>query len=111
LKKDLNSFLQEFWAVGAIEDLNHYRLEFSKMQSKWPLAQSCFNFLKAKEEKWAFSFTHSVFVAGISSTRRQEQANQIKANLISNSILAKLVDGFDSVEKSTEARRLRASLV
>lgn len=64
---------------------------------------------KANDTKWAFAHTHCHFVAGVSSTQRQEQVNgQIKANLMSNSSLKRILDGFESVDKSTANRLLQA---
>jgi hypothetical protein len=68
-------------------------------------------FSKNQDTKWAFVHTHSNFVAGVSSTQRQEQVNgQIKANLMSNSTLKQIINGFDSVDKSTAARLRLAAI-
>jgi transposase-like protein len=81
LKSKLNLFLDDFWRIESIEDVFEYRREFAGMVSKWPLAATYLAFLRSKEEKWAFAFTHRFFVAGIASTQRQEQVNcQIKSN-------------------------------
>lgn len=111
LRKDLSKFLDDFWSVGSIEGLEEYESRMSSMEAAWPQARSYLALLRNKEAKWAFAYTHSHFVAGISSTQRQEQVNsQIKANLMSNSTLNRLVEGFESVEKSTEARRNQSEL-
>ena len=75
LKSELNEFLDDFWRVGSIETLSNYQREFDAMKEKWPQAISYLNILQAKQEKWAFAYTHSHFVAGVSSTQRQEMIN------------------------------------
>jgi hypothetical protein len=111
LRTNLSKFLDEFWSVGSIEDLEEYENRILSMEEAWPQAQSYLRVLRNKEQKWAFAYTHRYFVAGISSTQRQEQINcQIKTNLMSNSTLSRLVEGFESVEKSTQARRSQCSL-
>jgi hypothetical protein len=112
LKSNLNGFLDDFWRIGSIEDVGEYEREFELMTSKWPQAESYLEFLRSKEEKWAFAYTHRNFVAGVASTQRQEQVNsQINSNLISNSSMIRIIDGFESVEKSTELRRRQGNLM
>ena len=108
----MSQFLDDFWRVSAIEDVEEYTNEWAALESNWPDAIGYLRReLKPKQKKWAFAYTHSQFVAGISSTQRQEQVNgQIKANLISNSSLSRIIEGFESVEKSIAARQLQAVL-
>ena len=81
------------------------------MKTHWPTAESYLNTLESKEEKWAFSFTPSSFVAGVASTQRQELMNfQVKASLLSNSSLDRIIDGFFSVDKSTATKIIQATL-
>ena len=109
LRQDLTEFMKDFWRVSAIENLQEYEAEYGLMERKWPSTVSYMKFHKANDAKWAFAHTHSHFVAGVSSTQRQEQVNgQIKANLMSNSSLKRIIDGFESVDKSTANRQLQA---
>lgn len=111
LRTKLNEFLSDFWRVGCIEDVEEFELEFSALETKWELAQSYIPFLKGKREKWAFAYSHQQFVAGISSTQRQEQVNcEIKKSLMSSSTLERIIDGFDRVEKATAERLIKAIL-
>ena len=111
LRSRLNDFLCDFWRVASIEDMSEYETEFSAIEDKWVEAASYLSVLKAKQTKWAFAFTHSNFVAGVSSTQRQEMINyQVKSSLMSNSSLNRIVDGFDCVEKANAAKILQASL-
>ena len=111
LRSDLNLFLDDFWRVGAIEDMEEYHCEFNKLQSRWNIAGAYLNELKRKQEKWAFAYTHRHFVAGISSTQRQEMINyQVKCSLISNYTLSNIIDGFERVEKNTVSKLILASL-
>ena len=55
---------------------------------------------RGKKTQWAFAYTQNNFVAGVSSTQRQEMVNcQIKYALLSNSSLSCIIDGFDEVER------------
>lgn len=111
LRSRLNDFLSDFWRVASIEDMSEYLSEFLAMEDKWVEAATYLGVLKAKQSKWAFAFTHSNFVAGVSSTQRQEMINyQVKSALMSNSSLNRIVDGFDCVEKANAAKMLKASL-
>ena len=90
--------------------MEEYQGKFKKLHETWPEAANCLSCLKAKQEKWAFAYTHAHFFAGIASTQRQEMINcQVKASLISNSTLSRIVDGFDHVEKSTATKLVKAS--
>ena len=78
----------------------------------YPEAADYLATLKAKEQKWAFSFTHEHFVAGVSSTQRQESINcQIKASLLSNSSLKHILDDFDHIEQSVANKQLQATVI
>lgn len=103
--------MKQFWRVSAIEDLEEYETEYSRMEHRWPSTVEYMKFHKAQDRKWAFAHTHSNFVAGVASTQRQEQVNgQIKANLMSNSSLKRIIDGFESVDKSTAIRQKQAAI-
>lgn len=81
------------------------------MEERWEKARPYLNLLKLKQEKWAFAYTHRHFVAGISSTQRQEMVNyQVKCSLLSNSTLSRIIDGFERVERSTATKIIRASI-
>jgi hypothetical protein len=111
LRADLSGFLDDFWRVGSIEDVEEYNKEFGQMEERWEQARPYLNLLKLKQEKWAFAYTHRHFVAGISSTQRQEMVNyQVKCSLLSNSTLSRIIDGFERVEKSTATKIIRASI-
>ena len=111
LRARLNQFMQEFWIVASIENMEEYQGQFNKLHEAWPEADNYLSCVKAKQEKWAFVYTHVHFVAGIASTKRQEMENcQVEASLISNSTLSRIVDGFDNVDKSTAAKLVKASL-
>ena len=111
LRANLNSFLDDFWRIASIEEMEDYIAEFKTMETKWTEAAHYLNILKSKQTKWAFAFTHSNFVAGVSSAQRQEMMNhQVKASLLSNSSLARIIEGFVAVDKSTAIKILQASL-
>ena len=111
LRATLNDFLADFWRIGAIESIAEFEKEFAGLEEQWHQARSYIPFLKSKKEKWAFAYTHQYFVAGISSTQRQEQVNcQIKSALVSNSSLQRILDGFERVEKSTAERLIKATV-
>ena len=111
LKSKLSDFLADFWRVGSIEDIEEFENELSCPESKWEEASSYMPFLIAKKSKWAFAYTHQHFVAGISSTKKQEQVNcQIKSSLMSNSSLERIIDGFQRVEMSTAERLIKSTL-
>lgn len=109
LRADLNSFLGDFWRIGSIEEMDLYEQEFAKMELKWENAAHYLQLLKKKQDRWAFAFTHQYFVAGISSTQRQESINyQVKKSLLSNSTLERIINGFENVETATAAKMLQA---
>ena len=111
LRAKLNDFLAVFWRIGAIESIAEFEKEFAGLEEQWHQARWYIPFLKYKKEKWAFTYTHQYFVAGISSTQRQEQVNcQIKTALVSNSSLQRILDGFECVEKSTAERLIKATV-
>lgn len=111
LRHDLKNFMTDFWRVSSIEVLEEYEIEYRKMEQKWPSTIDYMKFHKAQDSKWAFAHTHSNFVAGVSSTQRQEQVNgEIKANLMSNSSLNRIIDGFESVDKSAATRQMLAAI-
>ena len=66
---------------------------------------------QGKKTQWAFAYTHNYFVAGVSSSQRQEMVNcQIKSALMSNSSLSCIIDGFDAVEGRSREKLCQASL-
>ena len=111
LRTRFHQFLDDFWSVSSIEDLQEYNDQFTQLEESWPEASSYLHRLKLKQHKWAFAYTHDNFVAGVSSTQRQEMINsQVKSSLISNSALIRIIDGFDAVEKNTATKLIQASL-
>ena len=114
LRKDLNTFVDDFWRVGSIEEMPDFEREWALMKDKWiskPLTHSYIDVLYAKRAKWVFAITHTNFVAGISSTQRQESVNnQTKSGLITNSVLSQLVNCFDRLDASVAQKITMASL-
>ena len=111
LRANLNSFLDDLWRITSIEDMEDYIPQFKEMETKWTESAHYLNILKSKQTKWAFAFTHSNFVAGVSSTQRQEMMNyQVEASLLCNSSLTRIIDGFVAVDKSTASKIPQASL-
>jgi len=107
----LTDFLDDFWRVGSIEELDVYNAEFRSLFEKWELCQDYLRVLEEKQRKWAFAYTHCNFVAGVASTQRQESVNfQVKSDLISNSTLGHLLRGFEGCEKKIEKRIIKATL-
>lgn len=107
----LNQFLDDFWRVASLESVEEFESEFRSMMVKWEQGCDYLEVLERKKEKWAFAYTHDHFVAGIASTQRQESINaQIKESLLSNSSLARIIDGFASVEKRTATKMIQASI-
>lgn len=102
LRKNLNCFPGDFWLVGSIEEMEEFCVEWEQGKLKWSdfaITVNYMQLLEAKKEKWAFAFTQKYFVAGISSTQRQESVNfQTKADLVSNSTLSQLVKCFESMD-------------
>lgn len=111
LRSDLNQFMDDFWRIASIEDIVEYENEFAAMNARWPQAKTYLNILQSKQEKFAFAYTHCHFVAGVSSTQRQEMVNcQLISALMSNSNLCRIIDGFENVEKKTAAKIIQATL-
>jgi len=114
LRKDLNQFLDDFWRVGSIEEMDEYITEWELLKTKWsdkPATVEYIDTLQAKQVKWAFAFTHCHFVAGISSTQRQESINyQTKADLISNSTLSQLITCFEHMDEKLSRKVALATL-
>ncbi|XP_078430746.1 protein FAR1-RELATED SEQUENCE 5-like [Wolffia australiana] len=111
LRANLSEFMNEFWRVGSIEEIDEFELEFSTLKSKWQAAESYLRVLEGKKKQWAFAYTHNNFVAGVSSTQRQEMGNgQIKSALLSNSSLLRIIDGFDAVKTRSRDKLSQASL-
>jgi hypothetical protein len=95
LRCRLTEFLGDFWRIGSIEELSRYCEQFEELSEKYPEAGDYLKILKSKDKKWAFAYTHEHFVAGVSSTQRQESINsQIKSSLLSNSSLNRILDGL-----------------
>ena len=110
LGNKMSDFLKDFWEICKIEDVEIYDATFAEIEAKWSDASDYLAVLREKETKWASAYTHDVFVAGVASTQRQESVNhRIKALLMSNSALIRLIDGFDNVEKKTSQKQLAAS--
>ncbi|XP_078438771.1 protein FAR1-RELATED SEQUENCE 11-like [Wolffia australiana] len=111
LSANLSEFMNEFWRVGSIEEIDVFEMEFSTLKTKWQAAESYLRALEAKKKQWAFAYTHNNFVAGVSSTQRQEMVNgQIKSALLSNSSLMRIIDGFEAVETRSRDKLSQASL-
>ncbi|XP_078430673.1 protein FAR1-RELATED SEQUENCE 5-like [Wolffia australiana] len=111
LRANLSEFMNEFWRVGSIEEIDVFEMEFSTLKTKWQAAESYLRALEAKKKQWAFAYTHNNFVAGVSSTQRQEMVNgQIKSALLSTSSLLRIIDGFDAVETRSRDKLSQASL-
>ncbi|XP_078445037.1 protein FAR1-RELATED SEQUENCE 11-like [Wolffia australiana] len=111
LRANLSEFMNEFWRVGSIEEIDVFEMEFSTLKTKWQAAESCLRALEAKKKQWAFAYTHNNFVAGVSSMQRQEMVNgQIKSALLSNSSLMRIIDGFEAVETRSRDKLSQASL-
>ncbi|XP_078446338.1 protein FAR1-RELATED SEQUENCE 11-like [Wolffia australiana] len=111
LRDDLSRFLNDFWRVGSIEDVDEFEMEFSTLKSKWQATESYLRVLEGKKKQWAFAYTLDHFVAGVSSTQRQEMVKcQIKSALLSNSSLLRIIDGFDVVEKRSREKLSQARL-
>jgi hypothetical protein len=111
LHEDLNDFLSDFWRVASLEDEAEYLAQLEAMKASWSNVVDYLTVLEAKQNKWAFAYTHQYFVAGMASTQRQESVNfQVKANLINNSTLTHLLMGFESFENRAALRMVKASL-
>ncbi|XP_078442232.1 protein FAR1-RELATED SEQUENCE 11-like [Wolffia australiana] len=111
LRANLSEFMTEFWRVGSIEDVDEFEMEFSTLKSKWQAVESYLRVLEGKKKQWAFAYTHNNFVAGVSSTQRQEMVNcQIKSTLLSNLSLLRIIDGFDAVETRSREKLSQARL-
>ncbi|XP_078436358.1 protein FAR1-RELATED SEQUENCE 11-like [Wolffia australiana] len=111
LRANLSEFMNEFWRVGSIEEIDVFEIEFLTLKTKWQATESYLRALEAKKKQWAFAYTHNNFVAGVSSTQRQEMVNgQIKSALLSTSSLLRIIDGFDAVETRSRDKLSQASL-
>ena len=111
LRASLCEFTNDFWQVSSIEDVAEFAMEFSTLKSKWQAAESYLRVLEEKKTQWAFAYTHNYFVAGVSSTQRQEMVNcEIKSALMSNSSLSRIIDGFDAVEGRSREKLSQARL-
>ena len=114
LRKELNLFLDAFWEVGSLEDVDQYVIRWEQLKEEWahsPKTVAYMETLQDKQEKWAFAFTHNHFVAGISSTQRQESVNyQTKCDLISNSTLSQLVTCFENMDNRLARKMAMATL-
>ncbi|XP_078443052.1 protein FAR1-RELATED SEQUENCE 11-like [Wolffia australiana] len=111
LRANLSGFMDDFWRVGSIEDVDEFEMEFSTLKSKWQATESYLRVLEEKKKQWAFAYTHNNFVVGVSSTQRQEMVNcQIKSALLSNSSLLRIIDGFDAVKTRSREKLSQASL-
>ena len=114
LRKDLNQFLDDFWRIGSIEEMEEYLSEWEMLKGKWThkaITSDYIETLEAKQAKLAFAFTHCNFVAGISSTQRQESVNyQTKCDLITNSTLSQLVVCFERLDENSIRKMAVATL-
>ena len=111
LRANLSGFMDDFKRVSSIEDVDEFEMEYSTLKSKWVAARSYLRVLEGKKKMWAFAYTHNNFLAGVSSTQRQEMINyQIKSALISNSSLSRIIDGFDVVERRSQDKSSVADL-
>jgi hypothetical protein len=68
--------------------------------------------LERKEEKWAFAYKHSRFVAVVASTQRQEimMNYQVKKDLLANATLIQLLKCFEECEKEAKKKIIKGSL-
>ncbi|XP_078439877.1 protein FAR1-RELATED SEQUENCE 11-like [Wolffia australiana] len=61
LRAKLSGFMDGFWRVSSIEDVDEFEMEFSTLKSKWQAAESYLRVLKEKKKQWAFAYTHNNF--------------------------------------------------
>jgi hypothetical protein len=62
LQEDLNDFLSDFWRVASLEDEAEYLAQLEIMKASWGKAVNYLTLLEAKQNKWAFAYTHQYFV-------------------------------------------------
>jgi hypothetical protein len=94
--------------------MDFYVSEWQLLKEKWSEKTATVAYmetLQGKQHKWAFAFTHNFFVAGVSSTQRQESVSfQFKADLIANSRLTQLVTCFQQMDERTSRKIALATL-
>jgi zinc finger SWIM domain-containing protein 3 len=103
LGSETNHFINELWRVSSYESEREFEQGWLQLQSKFRKDKilAYMNLLYSKKEKWVFAYTHRSFVAGISSTQREESINfQIKDDLVQNSTLTNLLNSFNKLETS-----------
>jgi zinc finger SWIM domain-containing protein 3 len=111
LRTEMTEFLSLFWKAASLESINSFQSAMEVIITRWPQSQSYMQFLMRTKEKWAFAYTHRVFVAGVASTQRQESMNwRIKSQLIRSSELRHLLSAFTEIEEKTRQKMTKAML-
>jgi hypothetical protein len=110
LGNELGNFLNDFWRIASLEDEVDFEDEFQKLKEVWPAAAPYLEYLDSKKRKWAFAYTHAVFVAGVASTQRQESVNfQVKRHLIPTASLSNLLNAFINFEANVSQKMMLAT--
>lgn len=108
----MNEFLEEFWRISSLESTEDFEDQWEGLRSAQTNAKviDYLDYLFEKKKKWIFAYTHCYFLAGISSTQRQESVNfSVKRDIIENATLSHLLESFNRLEKKICAKIVKAS--
>jgi len=108
LGEDYADFSKRFWEVSEITSETFFEVALNQLLLTYECAKPYVSTLFLSKEKWAYAYTHQHFLAGISSTQRQESINfVVKNELIKNGEMSNILDAFDRIDERVMEKALK----